>query len=84
MVDSFQSISFASKMKNIKNNPIINENISDNFDYSYYNGLIDKNERLKSEKNYLLNYLANLNINMIDKNIENISKFHPRYIHTHF
>ena len=74
MVDSFQSISFASKMKNIKNNPIINENISDNFDYSYYNGLIDKNERLKSEKNYLLNYLANLNINMIDKNIENISK----------
>ena len=74
MVDSFQSISFASKMKNIKNNPIINENISDSFDYSYYNGLIDKNERLKSEKNYLLNYLANLNINMIDKNIENISK----------
>ena len=74
MVDSFQSISFASKMKNIKNSPIINENISDSFDYSYYNGLIDKNERLKSEKNYLLNYLANLNINMIDKNIENISK----------
>ena len=74
MIDSFQSISFASKMKNIKNNPIINENISDSFDYSYYNGLIDKNERLKSEKNYLLNYLSNLNINMIDKNIENISK----------
>ncbi len=68
MLESFQSINIASKIKNIKNNPIINEIITDNEDYSYYNELIDKNERLKSEKNYLLNYLANLNINLIEKN----------------
>lgn len=77
MLESFQSINIASKIKNIKNNPIINEIITDNEDYSYYNELIDKNERLKSEKNYLLNYLANLNINLIEKNSENASKRFP-------
>ena len=74
MLDSFQSINIGIKMKNIRNNPIINEVIINNENYSYFNGLIDKNERLKSEKNYLLNYLANLNINMIEKNSENASK----------
>ena len=64
-------------MKNIKNNPKINEVITNNENDSYYNGLIDKNERLKSEKNYLLNYLANLNINIIEKNPENASKKLP-------
>ena len=77
MLDSFQSISIGIKMKNIKNNPKINEVITNNENYSYYNGLIDKNERLKSEKNYLLNYLANLNINIIEKNPENASKKLP-------
>jgi len=77
MLDSFQSISIGIKMKNIKNNPKINEVIINNENYSYYNGLIDKNERLKSEKNYLLNYLANLNINIIEKNPENASKKLP-------
>ena len=77
MLDSFQSISIGIKMKNIKNNPKINEVIINNENYSYYNGLIDKNERLKSEKNYLLNYLANLNINIIEKNPENPSKKLP-------
>ena len=77
MLDSFQSISIGKKMKNIKNNPKINEVITNNENYSYYNGLIDKNERLKSEKNYLLNYLANLNINIIEKNPENASKKLP-------
>ena len=73
-LDSFQSISLVAKMKNIKNNPKVNEIISENIDYSYYIGIVDKKERLKSEKNYLLNYLANLNINILDKNIENASK----------
>ena len=77
MLDSFQSISIGKKMKNIKNNPKINEVITNNENDSYYNGLIDKNERLKSEKNYLLNYLANLNINIIEKNPENASKKLP-------
>ena len=77
MLDSFQSISIGIKMKNIKNNPKINEVITNNENYSYYNGLIDKNERLKSEKNYLLNYLTNLNINIIEKNPENASKKLP-------
>ena len=77
MLDSFQSISIGIKMKNIKNNPKINEVITNNENDSYYNGLIDKNERLKSEKNYLLNYLANLNINIIEKNPENASKKLP-------
>ena len=77
MLDSFQSISIGIKMKNIKNNPKFNEVITNNENYSYYNGLIDKNERLKSEKNYLLNYLANLNINIIEKNPENASKKLP-------
>ena len=74
IIESFQSISFASKMKNIKNNPKINEIIPDNINYSYYKEIIDKNERLKSERNYLLNYLANVNMNMMEKNIENVSK----------
>ena len=77
MLDSFQSISIGIKMKNIRNNPIINEVITNNENNSYYNGLIDKNERLKSEKNYLLNYLANLNINIIQNNSENASKRLP-------
>ena len=74
IIESFQSISFASKMKNIKNNPKINEIIPDNINYSYYKEIIDKNERLKSERNYLLNYLANVNVNMMEKNIENVTK----------
>ena len=74
IIESFQSISFASKMKNIKNNPKVNEIIPDNINYSYYKEIIDKNERLKSERNYLLNYLANVNMNMMEKNIENVSK----------
>jgi seryl-tRNA synthetase len=61
-------------MKNIKNNPKVNEIIPDNINYSYYKETIDKNERLKSERNYLLNYLANVNMNMMEKNIENVSK----------
>ena len=77
VIDSFQSINIGVKMKNIRNNPIINEVISDSENYSYYNGLIGKNERLKSEKNYLLNYLANLNINMIEKNSDNAAKRIP-------
>ena len=74
MINSFQSISLASKMKNIKNNPKINEINSEDIDLAYFNELVNKIERLKSEKNYLLNYLANININTIEKNIENVSK----------
>ena len=74
MVDSFQSITLSSKMRNIKNNPIVNEIIKERIDYSYYIGILDKKERLKSEKNYLLNYLANINANFLEKNVENGSK----------
>ena len=64
MIDSFQTISLGQKMKNIKNNPIINEIIQEKIDFSYYKRLVDKNEGLKNEKNYLLNFLANLNLNV--------------------
>ena len=74
LLDSFQSISFISKMKEIKNNPKINEIYPDNVEFSKYIEIVDKTERLKSEKNYLLNYLGNINVNVIEKNIENISK----------
>ena len=77
MIDSFQTISLGQKMKNIKNNPIINEIIQEKIDFSYYKGLVDKNEGLKNEKNYLLNFLANLNLNVNEKNIENASKKLP-------
>ena len=46
-------------------------------DFSYYKRLVDKNEGLKNEKNYLLNFLANLNLNVNEKNIENASKKLP-------
>ena len=55
MIDSFQTISLGQKMKNIKNNPIINEIIQEKIDFSYYKRLVDKNEGLKNEKNYLIN-----------------------------
>ena len=74
ILDSFQSISFSSKFTKIKNNPIINEIISDDIDYALYNELLNKNERLKNEKNYLINYLSNLNKNTIEKNKEYASK----------
>ena len=74
LLDSFQSISFISKMKEIRNNPKINEIYPDNVEFSKYIEIVDKTERLKSEKNYLLNYLGNINVNVIEKNIENISK----------
>ena len=70
IVDSFNSISFSSKLKKILNNPKINEIISDNIDYSYYSDSLEKNENLKTQKNYLLNYLGNLNRNAIEKLIE--------------
>ena len=66
-LDSFQSLNFSTKFKNIINYPTINEIISYNVDNSYYNELLKKIERLKNEKNYLLNYLGNLNNNKIDK-----------------
>ena len=74
ILDSFQSISFSSKFTKIINNPIKNEIISDDIDYIFYNELLNKNERLKNEKNYLLNYLSNLNKNIIEKNKENAPK----------
>ena len=74
ILESFHSMSFSSKFNNIINNPIINEIISDNIDYEYYNELMTKKERLKNEKNYLLNYLANLNKNAYEKNMENAPK----------
>ena len=78
IIDSFQSISFASKMKEIRNNPKINYIYPDNIVFSKYIEIVDKTERLKSEKNYLLNYLGNVNVNNIEKNIENVSKKLPQ------
>ena len=78
IIDSFQSISFASKMKEIRNNPKINYIYPDNIVFSKYIEIVDKTERLKSEKNYLLNYLGNINVNNIEKNIENVSKKLPQ------
>ena len=74
ILDSFQTIYFSSKFAKIINNPNINEIISDDVDYAYYNELLTKNENLKNEKNYLLNYLANLNRNVIEKIKENAAK----------
>ena len=78
IIDSFQSISFASKMKEIRNYPKINYIYPDNIVFSKYIEIVDKTERLKSEKNYLLNYLGNVNVNNIEKNIENVSKKLPQ------
>ena len=41
-IGSFQSLNFSSKFKNILNNPKINEIISNNIDYAYYNEIIEK------------------------------------------
>ena len=63
ILDSFQSVSFTSKIRSILNNPKINEIKQDDINLSLYNELIKKNEGLKNETNYLLNYLGNINFN---------------------
>ena len=76
ILDSFQSVSFSSKIRSILNNPKINEIKQDEINLSLYNELITKNEGLKNETNYLLNYLGNINFNyyMIEKDREKAQK----------
>ena len=74
ILDTFQSVSFSSKIKNILNRLKINEVIKDNINHLLFNELIAKIERLKSEKNYLLNYLGNISFNMIERDRENAQK----------
>ena len=63
ILDSFQSVSFTSKIRSILNNPKVNEIKQDDINHNLYNELIAKNKGLKSDKNYLLNYLGNINFN---------------------
>ena len=69
ILDTFQSVSFSSRIRSILNHPKINEIKQDEINHSLYNELITKNEGLKSEQNYLLNFLGNINFNynMIEK-----------------
>ena len=69
ILDTFQSVSFSSKIRSIINHPKINEIIEDDINHTLYNELITKNEGLKNEKNYLLNYLGNIyfNYNVLER-----------------
>ena len=73
-VDVFQSLCFSSQIRKIINVPKINEIISKDIEYPYYQEILNKNERLKSEKDYLLNYISNINRNSFDKNMDNLPK----------
>lgn len=63
ILDTFQSVSFTSKIRSISNNPKVNEVKQDDINHNLYNELIAKNEGLKSEKNYLLSYLGKFKFN---------------------
>ena len=73
-IESFQSLNFSTKFKTIFNCPKINEVILYDIDYSYYNEFLTKKERLKNEKNHLVNYLGNIHNYKMEKDREFGSK----------